>query len=197
MTYPAGGHWAARVLQAGDPDDVLTVAELLERARIVAGDAESTELLQSYIAAAIAQVELDTGLALPTQTISVSFDAPAGGVLLLPRPPCQAVTAITYVDGNGDTVALVPDDVIQQLDTLSMPARLAWTPGTVSAPMTLTLTAGWAKAQLPPTLKFAVGLLATHYLTAGRDRVVIGTSVIDMPAGYDEAIAVHRLESVA
>lgn len=203
MTYPVGGHWAARVLVAGDPLEVLSIAELQERARIVAGDAESDELLTSYIAAAIDQVERDTGLALPTQTIAVTFDEPGqSGVLLLPRPPCQEVIAIAYMDSAGTIVQPDPGDVVLQLDTVSMPARLTWMPGTfVGAPaplaaLQLSVLCGYTPETLPPSLKFAVGLLATHYLTAGRDRVVIGTSVLEMPAGYAEAIEVHRLEIV-
>jgi hypothetical protein len=91
---------------------------------------------------------------------------------------------------------------MQQLDMVSMPARLTWMPSTFTgtpsplAALTLSVIAGWTKETLPPALKFAVGLLATHYLTAGRDRVVIGTSVLEMPAGYADAIDAYRLEVV-
>jgi uncharacterized phiE125 gp8 family phage protein len=202
MTYPLNGHWAARSLTAVDDTDVLTVDELLERARIVAGDAESPELLASYIAAARQQVEQDTGCALPTQTIAVRFDAVDGAMpLTLPWPPLQVVDSITYTDADGLDVVLDPDDLIAHVDLLSMPARVWWIPGVLSGlpspiALTLSLTVGWTQATLPPALKFAVGLLASHYLTAGRDRTVIGTSVLVMPAGYEDAIAPWRLVKV-
>jgi hypothetical protein len=56
----------------------------------------------------------------------------------------------------------------------------------------LELLVGWTQATLPPPLKQAVGLLATHYLTYGRDRVAVG-GVVEMPAGYAEAIAPYTL----
>lgn len=200
MTYPVGGHWGVTVITAGDSDDVLTVAELLERARIVPGDAESDALLKSYIGAAIEQVQRDIGYALPTQTIAATFAyAPAPGeVLLLPMPPLQTIDAMTAFDASGAPVVIDAEDPGQVLYiAFECPARVvigaAFFPGSPLG-TTFTLTVGYTAATIPPALKFAVGLLATHYLTAGRDRVVIGTSVLPMPAGYAEVIDAWRLE---
>jgi uncharacterized phiE125 gp8 family phage protein len=193
-------HWAVRVTDEGNDDDVLTVDELKERARIVPGDEESDALLQSYITAARQQVERDIGCALPTQTVAASFDTvDASQPLTVPWPPLQAVEGVSYTDPDGVVVDLDPTELITRIDTLSMPGRIWWLPGVftgVPYPLTLTLalTVGWTKDTLPPLLKFAVGLLAAHYLTAGRDRVVIGTIVDDMPAGYAEAIQAYRIE---
>lgn len=202
--YPPGGHWSARVFTAGESDDVLTVAELNAIARIVPGDEESDALIKSYITAAIAQVEHDTGLALPTQMLAITFDdAAPDGVLAIPRPPTQEIAGISYTDADGNLQQPDPGEVILQLDLASMPARLTWFPNTfIGAParlaaLGLSVKAGWTKDTLPADLKFAVGLLAAHYVTAGRDRVVIGTSVLDMPAGYQEVIDRWRLEVVA
>lgn len=214
MTYPSPWPWAPSGYQhravavtiPPDDDDVLTVAELLARARIVPGDEEDPALMQSYIAAARAQVERDTGCALTTQTAIITFDQVcASGVLLLPLPPLQEVSGITYYDSEGAATVLEPDDVVRQLDVVSRPARLVWqsaafdslgTPSDLS-PLSLLCVVGWTQATLPAPLRFAVGLLAAHYLTTGRDRVVIGTIVADMPAGYEEAIQPYRLEVVA
>lgn len=203
MTYPVGGHWAAVVTTPGDDlTDVLSVAELQERARIVPGDEESDALLTSYLTAARQQFERDTGLAVPTQTIAVTFAyAPApSSVLLLPMPPLQAVTAMAALDADGAPVDLDVEDpaLVRWLDTGSMPARLVTGPAfPAGLGLALTLTVGWTKQTLPEAIRFAIGVLATHYLTAGRDRVVIGTSVLDMPAGYREVVEAYRLEVVA
>lgn len=197
---PVGGHWGAAVVEAGDPEDVLTVAELNERARILPGDEESDELCKSYIAAAIQQVERDTGYALPTQTLSVTYDlAPAPGeTLLVPWPPLQAITAMQGFNANGDLVPIDIEDPqqIRYIDFASMPARVlvgpAFNPGSAYGTW-LTITAGWTKEQLPAQFKFAVGLAAAHFLTIGRDRVALGVSVAEMPAGYREAVDSLRL----
>lgn len=184
------GHWSSRVTVAGNDDDVLTIAELKERARIIPGDEESDELMQSFITAARQQVERDTGLALPTQTMEVQYTTPpfAGDVLLVPWPPLQTLDSMVDVDGT-------PIDVTGVfVNAVAMPARVFGEGMTSRIGLTMTVTVGYTKETLPPLLKFAVGLLAAHYLTTGRDRTIVGTIVADMPAGYEEAIQAYRLE---
>ena len=197
---PVGGHWETASVQAGNPADVLTVAELNERARTVPGDEESDALLTSYIAAAISQVEHDTGFALPLQTINVTFDrAPAPGeTLLLPCPPLQAIQAMSGFDAAGNPVPIDIDDPAQvrYIDYNAKPARVvmgaSFNPGSRLG-LWLTLQVGYEAETVPPLLKLAVGILAAHYLTAGRDRTLIGTSVVVMPAGYEDAINAYKL----
>lgn len=176
-----GGHWSARVLvpPATEP---ITPTELLERARLKGSDAEGNPLLVDYIAAARGQVEQDTGCALLTQTIAVGFD---GMPVRLPWPPLQAIVRVTAIDADG--LSYEVDPLTYQVDTLSMPARVFW--ARAPGPVTLELLVGWTPATLPPPLKQSVGLLASHYLTYGRDRVAVGAGVAEMPAGYAEAIA--------
>jgi uncharacterized phiE125 gp8 family phage protein len=183
-------HWAARVVTPPIVEPI-TPAELIERARMQGTDAESSALLADYIAAARAQVEQDTGCALLSQTIAISVD---GVPTVLPWPPLQAVATASYLDAAG--VSQPMDPATYRVDTLSFPARI-WFSVTPAGPVTLELLVGWTQQTLPPPLKQAVGLLATHYLTLGRDRVVIGTAVEDMPAGYAEAIRPYTLEVLA
>lgn len=195
--YPAvGGRCSWRVVDAATTEP-LTVDELYARARIVPGDEEDQALVASYIKAAREQVERDTGCALPTQTIAISYDRIESGPYRLPMPPCQDVTSVIYMDVDGGSTQVDPDVAIAQLDVVSMPARLLFTSGAFAGlpapvalqPLGLVAVVGWTPAELPELLKQAVGLLAAHYLTAGRDRTVIGTSVVVMPAGYEDAIA--------
>lgn len=202
--YPVGGHWSSSVTTPPDDSEVLTIDELKERARILPGDEESDPLMQSYIAAARQQVEQDISCALGTQTIAATFTiAPAPGeVLVLPWPPLQEILAMTAFNAAGDPIDVDVEDPTQvrYIDFGAVPARVligsAFNPGS-AAGLWFSLKVGWTKATLPPALKFAVGLLASHYLTAGRDRTVIGTSVLDMPAGYEDAINPFRLLKVA
>jgi uncharacterized phiE125 gp8 family phage protein len=197
-TYPVGGHWAGRVLTAGNDDDVLTVDELKERTHVVESDA----LLKSYISAARQQVERDTGLTLPTTQLAIEFGtAPAAGeVLLIPYPPLQEITVMTGFDAAGNPVAIDIEDPTQVLliNVTSKPARVtfgsAFNPGSTTG-LWLTITAGWTKDTLPPLLKQAVALLASHYVTFGRDLATLD-SVVPMPMGYEAAIQPFRLEVV-
>jgi uncharacterized phiE125 gp8 family phage protein len=200
---PPGGSWAVRVLTPGTDDDVLTVAQLNERARILPGDAEADTLLASYITAARQQVERDTGLAIPSQQIVVAFDTlpTVNTVLVLPYPPLQSVDAVTWVDTAGVAHDLAA--TVLQLDLGRMPARALWlgdpsigSPSLLN-PLNLTLTVGYPSGSVPEWARFGVGVLAAHYLTTARDRVVVGSAVAPMPGGYEEAIAAYRLEVLA
>jgi len=200
---PVGGHWAVSVVTPPDDTEVLTIAQLKERARVLAGDEESDELYTSFISAACRQVERDTGYALSTQTLAVSYDRIDNGVYLIPMPPCQDVTSVIYMDADGGSTDLGPD-VIAQLDRVSSPARLAFLSDAFAGlpaplpmqPLGLVVTAGFASGTLPESFRFCVGLLASHYITAGRDRVVIGDRMEVMPGGYAEMVNALRLEVV-
>jgi uncharacterized phiE125 gp8 family phage protein len=201
---PVGGHWSVSTVTPPNEDDVLTVAQLKERARILPGDEESDELYQSYIAAARMQVERDTGFALSTRTLAVGYDRLDLGAYQIPYPPCQDVTSVIYMDVEGGSTDLGPE-VIAQLDRVSMPARVTFLSGAFAGlaapssmqPLGLVITAGFAQGETPDAFRFLVGLLASHYVTAGRDRVALGGDRMDvMPAGYTELVNALRLETL-
>jgi len=208
--WSVGGHWSVVPVVGNaqyppaDDDDVLTVDQLKERARIVPGDFESDELMKSYIRAARLKVERDTGCALPEQYLAVSYDRIDSGVYLVPMPPLQEVMEILYfgTDGSSTSVDL---DALAQVDLVSFPARLLFAtnaftglpPALPMQPLGLIVKAGCTTDTLPDALRFAVGLLASHYLTTGRDMVVSGGDrMSEMPYGYEDAIAPHRLVSM-
>jgi uncharacterized phiE125 gp8 family phage protein len=191
----------------------MTVAQLQERARIVTGDEESTALMQSIRTAAREQIEGDIDCALTTQQIEVAFDRlPVQPLsygflysryvpLPLPRPPLQSVDSITLTNPDGTTADLDPATTVT-VDALSMPARVFWTGPplpfftTAIQPLRMTLTVGWTAATLPEALRTCIGLLASHMLTTGRDRVVVGERVAAMPFNYEEIIAGYRIISL-
>lgn len=207
MIYPVGGHWSVSVVTPPNDDDVLTIDQLKERARIVDGDVESDELVKSYISAACRQFERDTGYALSKQTIAIGYDrVDAGGVYVVPRPPLNDVTSIVYMGVDGAAAVLDPNVVIAQIDRVSAPGRLTFTSGAFAGlpaplgmqPLGLVVDAGYAPDAIPADFRQAVGLLAAHYLTTGRDRVVMGQNAVSiMPSGYDEIVNAWRLEVVA
>lgn len=203
MTYPIGGHWSVSIVTPPDDDAVLTIDQLKERARLVAGDEESDELYKSYRSAACRKVEKDTGYALAKQTIAVSYDRVEPGTYLVPMPPTQAITSVLYMDVTGGSTVF-DDSVIAQLDRVSAPARLIFTSGAFAGlpaalsvqALGLVVEAGFDVDAIPDSFRFLVGLLAAHYVTAGRDLAVLGERMEIMPAGYTDMVNALRLETV-
>ena len=84
--------------------------------------------------------------------------------------------------------------------TSSNPARILVSSSAVAAsagfafqPFGLKIIAGWpTPAEIPALLVHAVGLLATHYLTLGRDIIAVGTISTDLPFGYEHVISGFR-----
>jgi len=168
----------------------------------VVGDPRD-DLMTGFIAAARGKVEHDTGLALPTQSRDLMFDALPTSIYLRDLPdqslPLQSVTSLTWYDSAGAAHVLTPltdYTVLQSNRTLSFtiltpPVDLRLTNG-----WTVRIVAGFAADALPPELLQAIGLLTAHYATTGRDLVSLGHMVADVPFGYEDIIAPFRIVSV-
>lgn len=164
---------------------LIDVEELKARARID-GDDENG-LLLDYIRTAISKVEKDTGVALLTQTWDVIFDEWRGtwAVLSMPFKPLQSVTSIKTTDSAGAVTTWAASNYL--VDTASARIALATTvawPGDIRLfqAWTIRIVVGHTSVSLiDPQLVHAVGLLATHYATAGRD-------LVPVEPAYGEAI---------
>lgn len=178
----------------------------LEEAKLRAGqdweDGDPRDaLMESYIAAARAKVEQDTGLALPEQTRDIYLDRMPGNVLELPAlsRPLQSVTSIKTFDTDGNENTLDPSNYTVDVTSgrISLSETGAWpTDLRTFRPWTIRIVSGWpAAAEIPPLLVFAVGLLCAHYMTAGRD-AVSSEGYQPTPLGYESAIAPHVLVTV-
>jgi uncharacterized phiE125 gp8 family phage protein len=203
--YRGGAYpYAANVsrLVVGPEDEPITLAE----AKLAAGldwtspDAARDAQMEGFIRAARERVERDTGYALLTQTRDVylsrlinPIDFPA------PARPLQSIEQITGVDADGGAQILAPASWSYSASgrlTLTQPAD--WTLyATDVHPWIVRIIVGWETAtEIPPLLLFAVKLLTAHYATAARDAVVIGTSAIETPLGYEDAIGDFRRVAV-
>jgi hypothetical protein len=142
-------------------------------------------LMEGFISAARSQVEQDTGLALLTQTRSITYAPttdPLAYVLLPPQAwPVQSVTAPT---------GLVNFRLNPATRALQFP-----TPMDVAG--TWQIVAGWPDAATlkaeAPLLVQAVGLLTAHFATLGRDLASEARHMEFVPMGYEECIAPYRL----
>jgi uncharacterized phiE125 gp8 family phage protein len=154
--------------------------------------------MTQFIAAARAQVEQDTGLALLTQTREVTLVVPvSGGTVPLPPhcTPLQEITELTASPAIGSSARLVLDPRVHlQVGTSGSVTFLSWPADAGIA--TLRVIAGWPdRAALlaeVPLLIQAVGLLTAHFATLGRD-LASGTPATKVRMGYDEAIEPYRL----
>jgi hypothetical protein len=142
----------------------LTVDEAKLRAGLSWPPADPREgLMAEFIKAAREQVERDTGLALLTQTREVHVAAELPAGAPVPLPP-QCTPVQSLVESGATVYRIV---------------------------------AGWPDAATlkaeAPLLVHAVGLLAAHYATFGRDLATTeGANVV--PLGYADAIQPYRLE---
>jgi uncharacterized phiE125 gp8 family phage protein len=185
-------------------EEPLTVEELKLRASMaypttVPPDPRDA-MLEDFIRSARAKVELDTGLALLTQVREVTF-GDVSGYTMVPLPAnCVPVISIDDVTPLR-VIRLLRKHMLEYIPgtgraTVSAVAVIA--SGTV-----LRVTCGWPTlAELKveaPLLHQAVGLLATHYATLGRDLAITGAvaSINVVPEGYEALIAPHRLMWVA
>ncbi|MFA5119828.1 head-tail connector protein [Zavarzinia sp.] len=179
--------------------DLLTVEDAKAQLRVEVDDEDA--LIGSYIKAATARLDGPAGLlgrALVTQQWRLTLPSflPA---IPLPLPPCQLVETVTYedatrtiqtldsttyrVDGAGgdDAAVLIPTD---------------GTPWPAGSNVTVDFTAGYGDTaeDVPEGLRQAVRLLVGHW-HRGREAVVIGSIVNDLPFGFEDLIRDYRLWS--
>lgn len=216
MIFVEPPFWAAQQRRAAAPrlsailtvpptDPVLTVAEGKLRAGLdwLEGDPRDA-LIEGFIATRTRQVELDTGIALLTQTYDVLLDAMPGGPVALPWRPVQSVT-VRYTDSGGTPRTVDAGNyLLDPGGEAPLPARIGLALGG-SWPVDVRPFAPWAieivvgfptVAELrtaAPALVDAVGLLVAHAATAGRDRFTAAA----LRDEYAELIGPYQQVSVA
>lgn len=176
--YDTRASYTNRSVQTVAPTlEPLTLDEAKLRAGLdwPSGDPRDGQM-QLFIEAARQRVERDTGVALLTQTWEV-YLSHATSVVDFPAPaqPLQTLAVIR------EPASLPPPPVTDVNDPLQL------------YPWAYEIVVGWtAVEQIPPLLRWAVGLLTAHYATAARDAVVVGTIASEVPLGYDDALLDFR-----
>lgn len=172
-----------------------------------AGGDPRDALMLGFIQAARAKVEQDTGLALLTQTRDVYLDAVARRTIDLPSQcrPLQSVTSVKSTDTAGVVNTLDPANYVVDLVSARIGLSVAgvWpTDLRYFQPWVIRIVSGYvdvaALTAAAPGLVHAVGLMTAHYATVGRDVAAVErVSGIEVPYGYDDAIAPYRHVAVA
>lgn len=176
----------------------VTLAEA--RALLRVEGSEEDALLQSLIATARLTVEEMCGRALMTQTLELARDRwPLARELTLPRPPLQAVEAVTLMDATGNASAWPSAHYL--VEPAGAAPRLVLAPGAVwpalgrpAGGIRIRLRAGYgaAAADVPPPLRHAVLLLAAHWFE-NRLPVIVGAAASRVPSSVAALIAPYRV----
>lgn len=177
----------------------LTLAEMKAHLRVIGNDEDST--ITAYLQVAREMCELESRRAFVTQTLTLGLEAwPLVDRIVLPRPPLQSVTSVTYIDYAGVTRTMPGADYI--VDTASEPGRLilaynaSWPDATLrpGPAITITYVAGYGlAAAVPERYKHALRLLTGHYYE-NREQVVAtpGVTVAQMPDAVRSLLHIDR-----
>lgn len=187
-----------RVVTAPASEPV-TLAEAKVHLRIDTSDEDT--LVNGYIAAARQMCELESRRAFVTQTWELSLEAwPEADRLVLPRPPLQSVSSITYVDSNGATQTFSSGDYL--VDVASEPGRVilgygkSWPSATLQPGPSIAVrfVVGYGVAgTVPQMYKQAILLMVGHYFE-NRENVIIapGLTPTVLPDAVRSLLGIDR-----
>lgn len=100
------------------------------------------------------------------------------------------VTAISYVDTDGESVALTPADWRVGVDGKILPAiGTSWPKS--GGPVTVTFDAGYPEGACPPALRIAVRMMLVH-LYDHREAIISDGLEADVPMGVVMTCSRHR-----
>jgi len=174
----------ARTISTAATTHPVNVAELRDQLHMEHTDEDVT--LYRMIATATEQAEAYTERAFCTQTWKMYLDT-FPDEIIVPKPPLQSVTSITYVDTNGDTQTLSASTYT--VDTDSEPGRIyeaygeSWpTVRDVDHAITVTFGAGYGDSahDVPERIRHAILLLAAD-LYEIREPTLVGATLDESP----------------
>lgn len=188
------GDWNAEpTVVTGPAVEPVSVEEARDHLRL--DSLEEAGWLRRTIAAARRHVEVFTGRALITQTLEVARDTWPGRVVMLPRPPLQAVTWIKYYDETGVETTVSAANYVA--DTRPTPGRVVlklgveW-PGTglrEANGFVVRYTAGYGAGgeDVPAEIRSAILMLVGHWYE-NREAAIVGTIVATTPYGVERLL---------
>jgi uncharacterized phiE125 gp8 family phage protein len=187
----------ALVLTSAPAVEPVTVAEAKAHLRI---DHDSEDaLIAGLIVTARLHIEASLGLALITQSWSYRLDSwPAGGAVVLPLRPVQAIAAVRITAADATVATLAADRYL--LDGASVPPRLVATtppwprPGLGAQGIEIAFTAGYGNtaSAVPPSIRQALLLLVAHWYEH-REPVLVGEAAAPVPDTIATLLAPHRM----
>lgn len=192
----------ALILQAGPAVEPVGTVEAKAHCRVDVDDDDA--LLDALVVAARQYVEQVTRRSLVTQTWDLFLDGwPAGDTLVVPVPPLQSVTAVTYTDDAGTTRTVSSADYV--VDTANEPGRVRLTSSASWPSETLQVVNGVqvrfvagfgdAGADVPQPIRQAILLLVGHWYE-NREAVAVhsfATFPKEIPLAVDALLWPYRV----
>lgn len=184
------------IVATAPASEPISLGEAKVHARVDHSDED--DLINSAISAAREYVEDYIRRKLITQTLRMKIDWTFPGVIELPFPPVQSVTAaaFTYVDTNGDTTQVDTD--VYTVDTQSQPGLVfeaynqTWPTVRIQRQaVSIDWIAGYGDdpEDVPFQLRQAVLMMTTHMYEARQPHVLtIGGAIVDIPKTVDDLL---------
>ncbi len=172
----------------------VSLAEAKAHCRIYGSEEDG--LLAGYLVAARSHAEVYLGRALATQTLQFTIDGdwPCDRIML-PRPPLQSVTEVTYSDTAGATQTLAAGqyrvDTTAHQGFIERAYGVTW-PAVRDQSRTITVTYVAGYTQIPEPIRAALLLLIGHWYE-NREAVVIGQAPNEVPLGVDALLFPYRV----
>jgi uncharacterized phiE125 gp8 family phage protein len=187
-------------------EEPITVAQLEALVRLAPVGAEPS-VWPGFISAARQQVEHDTERVLISTPylVTVVYDDEPWYTPEVPPLRMAPIPIVSRVQAVRTALVRTRFGTSYPLSTLAY-RHEAGTVAMHAAPRTIDriefeMDLGWPDAAtlavIAPSLVQAVGILAVHYVTSGRDLVAMGLAPAEIPFTYRDAIQAWRVESVA
>jgi len=188
--------WYPSVVTVAPDDEPITLEEAKAQTRVDGADDDAS--LTAYIAGARAHAEAYCGTPFVSRTISVKCDG-FGDFAQFPVVPVSAVSAIGYVDAEGETQILDASVYELRADGLTAAIALAYgaTWPAIQSGSRITVTANVGYAAVPDDIKLAILLLVGHwhkYREAGARETGNGEAQ-EIPHGVNALLCNHRVYS--
>lgn len=177
-------------LPAGYGDAIVAVPELRAHCQLLETDQD--DLVEVYRDAAVDMVERYCELRLAPLTGLMWRGESLSAAIRLGTGPVTAITAITWLDDQGNTVTGNPADwrIVRRDEIALKPGRTL--PSGVAGGVEITFDAGFAAGTCPNALVQAVRMFAAH-LFLHRETVQTGTIAGEIPLGFKQLCGMYRV----
>jgi uncharacterized phiE125 gp8 family phage protein len=180
-------------------DEPVTIDQIRQACRVVADDED--DLLRSWAVTARSLVESDSHVALVRKTVRVRLVCFLREIRL-PISPLISIESVSYIDVNGETQTIEPDDA-WMMDNDRSPGALVFLPdyefpetmfGRNDA-VTIEYTVGHDPADKPaPEAAVSAILMLVAHWYKNREAVVVGAVSNEIELGYERLVKSMLME---
>jgi len=185
---PANAIAAGRtaIISGEDMSEPITLARAKAHLRVVVSDDD--DYISDLIVAARQMIEQRTQRAIVTRTESLAFDT-FPSVVRLPWPPFSQILEISYIDENGASATLPPENYV--VNDYAEPARMTRASGATwpthaaqEAAVVITYETGYAGANAVPVPLKQWMLLAIGAMYENREQCAAGVQIYSIPEDF-------------